>query len=195
MGLFRHGAPGMSKPQFHAPLFSWVRFFRSRMILASLACFAAVGLAILFQKVDELVPCPLCIFQRIAFLSAGVVLLAVAAWNPRPFMHRVFGVLFGLVPLLVGAGIAGRHVWMTHLPPDKVPSCGPSLDYLLESKPLLGVVRTVLSGSGECAKVDWTLLGLSMPAWSLVLFMALFVWCLISLFFSRPAAAPDFSGK
>jgi disulfide bond formation protein DsbB len=31
----------------------------------------------------------------------------------------------------------------------------------------------VLTGSGECAKVDWRLLGLAMPAWVLMAAVAL----------------------
>ena len=34
--------------------------------------------------------------------------------------------------------------------------------------PLTETIRRVFTGSGECAEVDWTFLGLSMPAWSLV---------------------------
>ncbi|MDR2216246.1 MAG: disulfide bond formation protein B, partial [Nevskiaceae bacterium] len=34
--------------------------------------------------------------------------------------------------------------------------------------PLTDVLKKVLTGSGECAKVDWTFLGLSMPGWVLI---------------------------
>ena len=73
----------------------------------------------------------------------------------------------------VGAAIAARHVWLQHLPPEETPRCGPGLDYLLDTLPLNELVREVLTGSGECAKVDWTLLGLSMPEWTLLLFLGL----------------------
>jgi protein dithiol:quinone oxidoreductase len=59
------------------------------------------------------------------------------------------------------------------LPPEEVPLCGPGLDYMLEILPLAEVIREVLSGSGECAEIDWTLLGLSMPWWTLLLFLGL----------------------
>jgi disulfide bond formation protein DsbB len=35
------------------------------------------------------------------------------------------------------------------------------------------VLSKVLAGSGECAKVDWRLLGLAMPAWVLISAVAL----------------------
>ena len=44
---------------------------------------------------------------------------------------------------------------------------------MLEAFPVGEVLTTVLSGSGECAKVDWTLLGLSMPGWVLIALTAL----------------------
>ena len=42
--------------------------------------------------------------------------------------------------------------------------------------PLTSVIRKVLTGSGECARVDWTLLGLSMAEWGLVWFLLLAAW-------------------
>ncbi|MDH3908908.1 MAG: disulfide bond formation protein B, partial [Gammaproteobacteria bacterium] len=60
------------------------------------------------------------------------------------------------------------HAWLQQLPPDKVPSCGPGLDYMLETLPFTDVLSTVFTGSGECAEIVWQFLGLSMPAWVLV---------------------------
>ena len=109
-------------------------------------------------------PCPLCIFQRVGIAATGLMFLLAALHDPRGWGARVYGVLVGL-PLLATLGIALRHVWIQHQPPGSVPSCGATLDYLLEVFPLTHVIRKVLSGSGECAKVTWTFLGLSMPAW------------------------------
>jgi disulfide bond formation protein DsbB len=39
--------------------------------------------------------------------------------------------------------------------------------------PVMDVLRKVLTGSGECAKIDWTLLGLSMPGWVLIVMVLL----------------------
>ena len=74
---------------------------------------------------------------------------------------------------LVGAAIAARHVWIQNLPPDQVPECGPTLDYMLEVFPLGEALTMVFTGSGECAEVLWTFLGLSMPAWALLCFLGL----------------------
>ena len=40
------------------------------------------------------------------------------------------------------------------------------------------VVEKIFTGSGECAVVDWTFLGLSMPAWTLVWYVILGVGAL-----------------
>ena len=71
---------------------------------------------------------------------------------------------------LVGGAIAARHVWLQHLPADKVPDCGPGLDYMLDAFPISKALRLEFTGSGECAKVDWQFLGLSMPEWTLAWF-------------------------
>lgn len=159
--------------------------FRAQFLLGAIACAAVVGFAIYTQIQDGLIPCPLCIFQRIAFAALGIVLLIGALHAPCSIGGRRAYGLLALVAALVGALIAGRHVWIQHLPPDRVPSCGPGLDYMLDLMPLTGVIRKVLTGSGECARVDWTFLGMSMPEWSLLCFVTLGLWTLYAAFKRR----------
>jgi disulfide bond formation protein DsbB len=82
----------------------------------------------------------------------------------------------------VGASISTRHVWIQHLPPDEVPECSPGLDYVFQHFPLADTVKLLLTGTGECAKVDWTLLGFSIPEWTLVAFLALSGFALLQYF-------------
>jgi disulfide bond formation protein DsbB len=117
-------------------------------------------------------PCPLCIFQRVAVMALGVIFLVAALHAPVTAATYIYALLIGLAAM-GGAGVAGRHVWLQNLPPDKVPACGPGLDFMLDAFPLAEVLQMVLSGSGECAEVSWSLLGLSMPAWLLVAFAGL----------------------
>ena len=72
-----------------------------------------------------------------------------------------------------GAGLAARHVWLQSLPADQVPACGPGLDYIMDAFPLLDALELVFTGSGECAEVNWSFLGLSMPGWTFLWFVAL----------------------
>ena len=85
----------------------------------------------------------------------------------------VYGLL-AFVAAAAGAGVAGRHVWLQSLPASEVPLCtSMGLDYMVEAMGPLKALSSVLAGSGECAKVDWTFLGLSMPAWTLAWFVGL----------------------
>ena len=142
---------------------------RAAWLALALACGGLVGLALYFQAKDGLDPCPLCIFQRLAYMAAGAVALVAALHGPARRPARVYAGLLGL-PSLAGAGIAGRQVWLQHLPADRVPECGPGLEFMLEMYAPFDVVKRVLRGTGDCAKVDWTLLGFSMAEWSLACF-------------------------
>ena len=82
---------------------------------------------------------------------------------------RVTAIL-GFLSAVIGASIAGRHVYIQNLPPELVPTCGPGLDYLLDAFPLLDALELIMTGSGECAEVTWAFLGVSMPGWVLVWF-------------------------
>ena len=151
---------------------------RSGFFLGFLACAAVLGYALYAQIHLGLEPCPLCIFQRLAFAALGVVFFVGALHNPkRAWVRRVY-VALGSIAGLIGIGVASRHVWLTHLPEDQVPACGPPLSFMMESSPLADVIKQVLTGSGQCAEIEWTFLGLSMPAWSLASFLILIAWLL-----------------
>ncbi len=149
-------------------------------VLWGFACAAgAMGFALYLQHFQGLEPCPMCVFQRVAMVAGGLMLLLAGLHGPRGFGRWVYA---GLATLAFGGGaaIAGRHVWLQSLPPDQVPACGPALDYLMDVMPLAEVVQTVLRGDGNCAIIDWTFLGLSLPAWTLVGFVGLSLWSLAS---------------
>ncbi len=136
------------------------------------ACVALLAAGYYFQFVQKLEPCPLCISQRIAIFLTGLCLLVAALHNPGQQGTRRYAVLGTIIPLL-GAAISIRHIWIQNLPPDEVPECGPALDYVMKHFPLSKTIKLMLSGTGDCAEVNWTLLGFSMPAWTLVAFLAL----------------------
>lgn len=141
---------------------------RAVTLLLAVACFAMFGYALYLEHYQGLEPCPLCIFQRVAVLALGCALLLAAA---LPTAWRIAGNISALlvaVAGLSGAGVAARHLYIQSLPAGQVPSCGATLDFMLDVFPLTEVLRKVFTGSGECAKVDWTFLGLSMPAWVLI---------------------------
>jgi protein dithiol:quinone oxidoreductase len=130
-------------------------------------CAGLLGYALYAEHVLMYIPCPLCILQRIAVILLGVVFLIAALHNPSRTGRYVYGMMLALSGLF-GAGVAGWHVWKQQQPPDPFASCAAGLDYLLETLPFRRVVELVFTGPGDCAEIDWQLLGLSMPAWVLI---------------------------
>lgn len=133
----------------------------------ALACGGLIGYALYAQHVLGLEPCPLCVFQRVAVLALGFVFLAAYAHNPGRLGARVYGVL-ATVAAAAGITFAWRQLWLQALPEDQVPECGPGIDYIMNVFPLREAVAMVFEGSGDCAKIDWTFLGLSMAGWVLI---------------------------
>lgn len=159
--------------------------FRQQFLLGFAACVGLMAYALYSQHVLGYEPCPLCTFQRVAVIALGIVFLLGGLVAPRTRGGRMAWGLAAIATALVGIGIAGRHVWMQNLPPEAVPACGPPLEFLRETLPLADVIRKVLTGSGQCATIDWTLLGLSMPAWVLIAFVGLALWAALAAFRRR----------
>jgi disulfide bond formation protein DsbB len=136
------------------------------------ACAAALAFAFYAQYGMDLVPCHLCIFQRVAVAALGVAFV-FAALVSRPGAR---GVVAALLVGLAGAATiatAGRHLWIQLQPEGSVPACGADLAFMLDLFPLTDVILKVFKAGGECAQVDWSFLGLSMPAWVLAFTLAL----------------------
>ncbi len=156
--------------------------FQARVwfLLVALSCAALLAYALYVQHAMFLDPCPLCVFQRIAFLWIGFFALLAALHNPARTGRLIYTFLV-LIGCAAGSAIAGRHVWLQNLPPDQVPDCGMGLNYMLETMPFADVLNQVFYGSGECAQIDWTFLGLSMPVWTLVWYIGLALASLLAM--------------
>ncbi len=142
-------------------------------LLGFAACVTMLGYALYAQHGLGLEPCPLCMFQRVGIGFLGLAFLLAGLHSPRGALGgRLYAGLIAAAALFP-IYVAGRHVYIQSLPEGSVPSCGATLDYMLDVFPLLTVVRKVLTAGGECAKIDWSFLGLSMPAWVLIAAVAL----------------------
>lgn len=151
------------------------KFLSYRMVNLFLFLASVVGMAFALYLEHGLgfKPCPLCVFQRVGLIALGVWSLIAFLHHPKSMIgRRVYNVL-GLISIAWSAGVAGRHVWLQNLPKDEVPSCGPGLNYMVEALPFKDVLSQVLTGSGECAEIDWSFLGLSLPVWSGLFFSVL----------------------
>lgn len=146
-----------------------------RFALGALVCALLLGYGYYLQYGQGLEPCPLCLVQRGFFYAVMAVCIAAALHAPGRRGTLAYGAAAALLSL-GGAAVAARQVWLQHLPADKVPQCGPDLFFMMENFPLSRTLRTLVSGTGECAAVDWSFLGLSIAGWSLVWFGALFLY-------------------
>jgi len=149
--------------------------------LVFLVCAALLAVAFYMEYVMNLEPCPLCWLQRYAFMAIGVVSLIGALHNPAGWAGRIYGLLLGLFSA-AGLALAGRQLWLQSLPEDQVPACGPSVEYMLDVLPWLDVLKTAIQGTGDCAKVLWTFMGLSIAGWTAVFFSFLILLGLGLLF-------------
>ena len=126
-----------------------------------LVCAGLMAFALYLQHYEYQNPCPLCILQ--------MLLLVIA---------------------VMGGSVAARHVWLQHLPKDRVPECGPGLEYMLNRFPLGQALEKIFRGSGECAEAGWTFIGVSIPEWSLLWLVLLGVYAIfIAAVISKPRTA------
>lgn len=143
---------------------------RTTNFLAFLFCALLLGIALYFELSLKLEPCPLCILQRLIFITLGILFLIGAIFHHHHH-EQIYFHFFIAVIAIIGVITAGRQVWLEHLPPEQIPSCGASLKYLFQVLPFQRALQIIYQGTGSCAKVTWRFIGLSLPAWSLIFFM------------------------
>lgn len=143
--------------------------YRTSRLLFAFFCHELIVAAYYFQYVEHLEPCPLCILQRVCFALMAILFFIAALHNPGNKGQFRYNLL-ALLPTLYGTYVAGYHVWLQNLPADEVPTCGPGLNYLLDTLPIMEVFEQIFRGSGQCADIAWSWLGFSMPEWNLFIF-------------------------
>ena len=150
-------------------------------LLFAIGCSGLVLAAVFIEPFKSMDACPMCMMQRVMFIFVAVFSLIACIHAPKKWGQKIYAVLTGLAAG-VGAGVAIRQLWLQQLPEDRVPACGPGLDYMLEVFPLLEVIELALRGSGDCAKVQWTFMSISIPGWSLIAFAGVVLLSLYILF-------------
>jgi len=164
--------------------YSKQKSLRPMMLLGLLITSAMFGTAMYMQHVMYLDPCPLCIVTRVIVLILAILFLFSLFINPKAIGRRILGVLFTLASLS-GVVVSGRHSWLQHFPPESLGSCGPGLNYWMENLPASEVFQNVFKGTAECSAVSWTMFGLSIPEWSLLIFVGFLFFSLRLLFKGR----------
>ena len=151
--------------------------FWSLMFLSSVLLIAT---AYYFQHVVGLKPCFLCIVQRMAVMAIGLGSLIILI-NPEKLITRILGNLIYILASLTGLSAALRQMYMQRFP-DPYASCGPGFEYVLENNPIVEALPKLLSATGSCSEVDWSLLGLSMaelmiPVFAIYLVLNIYINC------------------
>ena len=150
-------------------------------LLVAVTCLALLSYGYYLEYPQGLLPCPMCIFQRLCYMTIGAIAIIGMLVDP----NRIGGIIccdLILVFAGIGAGIAARQTWLQHLPPELVPECGPDLSFMLDMYPLLETIEKALLGTGDCAEVSWRFLTLSIAEWSLVCFFGLLITAAWQLF-------------
>ena len=142
---------------------------KSGYIVGGIACFATVALALVIQTKYNLEPCPLCITQRMFFMGLGVLFLIGALVKPASILQKIF-TLLQVATALGGAGWAIRHWYLQAHKGEIIADCGVGFDYMFDNFPLKKMFTLIFKGTGDCAAIDWTLLGLTLPQLALITF-------------------------
>lgn len=144
---------------------------RITFLLIFLVCAGLIGYALYLQQVDGLLPCPLCVAQRIAYGGLGLTALFAFLHNPQKIGHRLYSSLM-LVFALLGITIASRHAWLIRYPESF--ECGISPEEaFLNALPIAKWWPAMFEANGDCAEVGWQFLSLTIPDWSLIAFLLL----------------------
>ncbi|MCY4329847.1 MAG: disulfide bond formation protein B [Endozoicomonadaceae bacterium] len=141
---------------------------------------ALLGIALLFEHIKGLIPCPLCISQRFIFGIIGFLSFIVILFRPGGTKLRAFGLLVFIFSLL-GLALAYRQIYLEHLPASASRVCLPGLEYLIQIMPWQEILKTMFVGSPECGVVHWTFLGFSMAVWLVPVFVFIAVIGLIEI--------------
>ena len=153
---------------------------RNGYVIGFAACFGTVILALVIQTQYNLEPCPLCITQRMFFMGLGVLFLIGAFIKPASILQKIFAAL-QVVTAMAGAGWAIRHWYLQAHKGEIIADCGVGFDYMFENFPLKKMFTLIFKGTGDCAAIDWTFLGLTLPQLALISFIGFGVYALFLL--------------
>ena len=162
---------------------------RRAFALICLACVAMLAFGMYLQHVVGLEPCPMCVVQRYALILVAVITGLTALARTR--RSQAIGGTLALIVAIGGAYTAARQSWLQWYPPE-FGSCGRDIYGMIETFPLQRALPMIFRGGGDCSKVDWSFLGLSIANWSFIAFsgIGLALLVLFARAFRRPPIRP-----
>lgn len=140
-------------------------------LLVFFVCVAMLGYGLYLQEAKNLLPCPLCVVQRIAYWLVGLTALIAFLHNPGVLGRRAYAAAMGIWAF-AGAMVALRHVWLLRHPNSF--TCGVSPEErFLNALPFAKWWPSMFEANGDCALIKWRFLNLTIPDWSLIVLLLL----------------------
>lgn len=159
--------------------------YRIVNLAQALTSFVLIIIAVAyFENSLKFEPCYLCMIQRAFIITIGIICFLAGIHNPGQFGQRVYATV-SICIVITGSYFSAKQLWLQSLPEDQVPSCGIPVEYLFDTFSFREAVSMLLKGDGNCAEVQWQMLGLSMPGWVMVSFIGFGVMGLIQ-FLRKP---------
>ena len=158
------------------------RHARALTLLMAIGAFGLVATAVMLTHWLSLLPCHLCIFQRVLHLAIGLFLVvAWGGWNGRwiPAISLAKSIVFSLT----GLAIAGYQVWL-QWNPQTIFGCGVGQQGVIERfvEWLSDLCPILFMAGGLCEEDDLIIFGLSIAIWSFIAFAGFLIGCAGLLF-------------
>src|SRR5262245_43017150 len=115
------------------------------LLLTAIASLALVGIALYFQLVEDMAPCPLCIIQRYAFILLAIGCLI--GMTGSDWLRKI-GCAIGLYASISGGGVALYQLYVIAHPAIK---CGiDPVQTMVNNLPFANWLPFVFSANGMC---------------------------------------------
>ena len=138
-------------------------------LISGIISILLVILSVIIQEIFNLEPCPLCITQRVIFLTLGITFLIFYFKQINKIIELS---ILGMINL-IGLIFAIRHVLIQRKVINIPAECGIDLEYMFDNFPLREVFELIFRGTGDCSEIDWSFLGITIPEWSAIWFLIL----------------------
>ncbi len=154
---------------------------RRGLVACALISATLLAGAFLFEYVGDMAPCSLCIWQRWAHVAViGCALFSLGFGKDMPNRLRV-GLVITMIAALSSVSIAGYHAgveWQLWAGPG---GCTAALNSGADSADL--VDSLLATPVVRCDDVPWSLFGLSMAGWNMLLSVDIMALAILSFIF------------
>lgn len=165
--------------QFSESRLSWL------LLLLSIVAFELC--ALYFQHVMMLAPCVMCIYERVAMVGVGAAGI-IGMLNPKNLIVRWLGFAVWGASAYKGLTLAMQHVDY-QFNPSPFATCDIFVTFPTWA-PLHKWAPWMFNAYGDCSKVVWEFVGLSMPQWLVIIFAGMLaaLGVVIASQFAKPKA-------